>query len=199
MEMRCQTIRDFHAEHLEFSKIDRSIKKGYSIEYKFDSRLIEHVEEPIYPRINLGFEDAPVYTTDMDGTPVYYPVILKIDAEYTEEGKHMHHCVGSYADKEMSVIVSLREGSVDGQERVTCEFDPRDKSCVQAKYFCNAMPPERFEFAIEKVKHRIKIYKGSIKSLSKEKVPLIINGVQLKISNPHDDFLEMLNMHQPDF
>jgi len=119
--------------------------------------------------------------------------LLKIDGEYTEEGSHMHHCVASYADKERSIIVSVREGSPTGSERVTCEFDVRDKSCVQEKYFCNAVPPERFEFALEKTRHRIKIFRGSIKSTSKEKVPLVINGVQLEIKEP-DVFGNLLEL-----
>ena len=169
IEMRASTHKDFHNEHLEFSKLDRAIKKGYSIKYVFEERLIKHIEEPIFVRDEF---DKVIGT--------FYPVLLKIDAEYTEEGSHMHHCVASYADKERSIIVSLREDDPTGSERVTCEFDVSDKSCVQAKYFCNAVPPERFAFALEKIKHRITIFKGSIKSKSKEKVPLIINGVEIK-------------------
>ena len=168
IEMRASNAKDFHNEHLEFSKLDRAIKKGYSIKYVFEERLIRHIEDPIFVRDEY---DNLVRT--------FYPVLLKIDAEYTEEGSHMHHCVASYADRERSIIVSLREDSPTGNERVTCEFDVNDKSCVQSKYFCNAAPPERFEFALEKLKHRISIFKGSIKSKSKEKIPLIINGVEI--------------------
>ncbi len=181
VEMRAMSLSEFHNEHLEFSKIDRAIKKGFSIKYVFEERLIKHVEEPIHFRDENG-----------ELIETYYPVLLTIDAEYTEEGAHMHHCVATYADKERSVIVSVREGSKQGSERVTCEFDTSDKSCVQAKYFCNAVPPERFAFALEKIKHRMKIFRGSIKSLSKEKIPLIINGVQIEQKEPSPfDFLQL--------
>ncbi len=181
VEMRAMSLSEFHNEHLEFSKIDRAIKKGFSIKYMFEERLIKHVEEPIHFRDENG-----------ELIETYYPVLLTIDAEYTEEGAHMHHCVATYADKERSVIVSVREGSKQGSERVTCEFDTSDKSCVQAKYFCNAVPPERFTFALEKIKHRMKIFRGSIKSLSKEKIPLIINGVQIEQKEPSPfDFLQL--------
>lgn len=182
IEMTASNLKDFHNEHLEFSNIDRAIRKGYSIKYVFEDKLIKHIEEPILTRDEYG-----------NLIETYYPVLLKIDGEYTEEGKHMHHCVASYADKERSIIVSLREGSPMGSERVTCEFDVRDKSCVQSKYFCNAVPPERFEFALEKIKDRVKIFRGSIKSLSKEKVPLVINGIQLEVKNP-DVFTNVLEL-----
>jgi hypothetical protein len=181
MEIRCHNLKDFHKEHIEFSKIERSIKKGYSIEYKFEDRLIKTVEEPI-----------------VSDDITYYPVILKIDAEYTEEGAHMHHCVATYADRENSVIVSLREDSTEGHERVTCEFLP-SKEIVQSKYFCNAPPPNRFEDALDVLKERIKTYKGSIKSISKEKIPLVINGKTIKIEERTDDSIFNLLFDRNDF
>lgn len=190
IEMRATNLMDFHHEHLELSKIDRAIKKGYSIKYVFEDKLIEHIEDPIYVLDDYG-----------NITQTYYPVLLKIDGEYTEEGAHMHHCVATYADRERSLIVSIREGSIYGNERVTCEFNTTDKSLVQAKYFCNAVPPERFEFALEKLNHRIKIFRGSIKSLSKEKVPLVINGVQIptKEENEDDFFIRLINADNHQF
>ncbi len=168
VEMRATNLSDFHNEHLELAKLDRMIKKGYSIKYVFEDKLIKHIEKPIV-----------VKNMDDEITGTFYPVLLKIDGEYTEEGEHMHHCVASYADREKSIIVSLREDSVIGHERVTCEYDTRDKGCVQEKYFCNAAPPDRFETALVILQDRILAYKGSIKSTSKEKIPLVINGVQI--------------------
>ena len=175
MEIKCNGLMDFHHEHLELSKIDRSIKKGYTIQYTFDNKLIKHVENVIKPSMAnvLGSED-------------FYPVILKSDSQYTEEGAHMHHCVATYADRDNSVIISIREKSSEGHERVTCEFDLQ-KKMVQAKYYCNAKPPERFEAIIEKLKHRIETYRGSIKSTGKEKIPLVINGKTIEIKEREQD------------
>lgn len=181
MEIRCHNLKDFHKEHIEFSKIERSIKKGYSIEYKFEDKLVKTIEEPIV------CDDV-----------TYYPVILKIDAEYTEEGAHMHHCVATYADRENSVIVSLREDSTIGSERVTCEFEP-NKEIVQSKYFCNAVPPERFVESLEILKQRVKEYKGSIKSISKEKIPLVINGRTIQIEQRTEDSIYNLLFDRNDF
>jgi hypothetical protein len=172
-EMRATNMEDFHREHVEFSRVFRTIKKGYSIKYVFDQKLIDAIEAPI-----------EMYADSTTLIDTYYPVILKIDGEYTEEGDHMHHCVASYADKENSIIVSLRKDSTMGSERVTSEFSCKDKLPIQARYFCNQKPPENFEEPLAILNARIETYKGSIKSLSKEKVPLVLNGVEIKPTEP---------------
>ena len=175
IEMRATSFTEFHEEHIELAKIQRTIRKGYSIEYKFHEKLIKHIEYPII-------------IDEMK----FYPVLLRIDAEYTEEGSHMHHCVATYADREQSIIVSLREESRCAHERVTSEFDTNGKYCVQSKYFCNAAPPERFLKPLQILKDRIASYKGSIKSISKEKIPLIINGQTIKLQEDGIEYLEFL-------
>jgi hypothetical protein len=181
VEMRATNLSDFHQEHLEFSKLDRAIKKGYSIKYVFEDKLVNYIEDPIV----IKNENEEIIAT-------YYPVLLKIDAEYTEEGSHMHHCVASYADREKCIIVSVREDNPQGNERVTCEFD-LTKNLVQAKYFCNAVPPKRFQSALDMLEDKISLYRGSIKSISKEKIPLIINGVQIEVKEDQtfDNFLNL--------
>lgn len=194
IEFKAQHIKDFHHEHIEYSKIERSIQKGYSIEYTFEQRLIDHIEEVIHSPAGF-WSDHP--GGESHYTPLaeqmFYPVILKTDGEYTEEGSHMHHCVASYADREMSLIVSIREGGIYGRERVTCEFNTRTKDLVQAKYFCNAAPPKNFEHAIEKIVHRINIFRGSIQSTGKRKIPLVIDGVTIPIKEVVDPFMMLLD------
>ena len=110
----------------------------------------------------------------------------------------MHHCVGSYAEKETSVIISLRVGSPSGSERVTSEFLTTNKVCVQSKYFCNAKPPELFESPLVELINRIDEYEKSIKSIKKEKVPLVINGIVVGAEKTtHDYFLELLDRATP--
>ena len=106
----------------------------------------------------------------------------------------MHHCVATYADRENSIIVSLREDSAFGSERVTSEFNAMDKNCVQSKYFCNAKPPERFGEALAILKNKVLSYPYSIKSIGKEKVPLVINGIEVKKEpNASDLFLQLID------
>jgi hypothetical protein len=159
---------DFHDEHMKFSKIISAIKKGWVIEYDFDKKLIDLIEEPI-----------PVKGTDEDEHIWLYPHILKREEEYDEEGRFMHHCVGSYSDREMSVIISLR--TEDGLDRVTSEFHAHTGMCIQSRHFCNANPPEYFNSAIEMLKDKVtySAKKKMLKSINKRKVPVKINGVEI--------------------
>jgi hypothetical protein len=170
--MRAKTWQEFHNEHLELSRLDRLIKKGSVIEYVFDEKLISTIEEPIKVWELDGIVHSEKYR-------MYYPVLLKQEMEYSEEGSHMHHCVASYSNKEISIIVSLRADSPVGTERVTNEFDVRDKTCTQSRYFCNQTPPEHFEDALDALKRRITNYKYSIKSTEKRVIPLTINGIEV--------------------
>jgi hypothetical protein len=184
MMLRAKNWKEFHNEHLELSRLDRLIKKGSVIEYVFDEKLISMIEEPI-----KVWELDGIYPS-MEKYRMYYPVLLKQEMEYSEEGSHMHHCVASYSNKEISIIVSLRADSVIGSERVTNEFDVRDKSCTQSRYFCNQVPPEHFEVALDALKRRIGKYKYPIKSIEKRVIPLTINGIDVtKTTLPTDDVL----------
>ena len=156
-KINATTQMSFHEEHLEFARLERIIGRGYNVEFIFDERMIEYIEEPI-----------------INGNGIFHPVILKRDCDYTDEGAHMHHCVGGYAENENSLIVSLRMNDRIGKERITCEFSTFDKNCVQARHFCNVAPPDHFNSALLTLKEKIKNYKYPIKSKEKIKTPLIL-------------------------
>ena len=42
IRMRCKNHIEFRTEHQELSKIISTIKKGWSIEYKFDSKMVDN-------------------------------------------------------------------------------------------------------------------------------------------------------------
>lgn len=153
-EFKACDWKTFHEEHLQFSRLYHLINRGYTIEFIFDDDLIKTIEEPI---------------TTSGAT--FYPVILKKDIEYTEEGKHMHHCVGSYSERETSLIVSLRENGKHSDSRVTCEYNTMTKRVVQERSFCNGVPPEQFLKPLEILRERIGNYRDSIKSKEKVKTP----------------------------
>lgn len=165
----------FNAEHLEFSNIYALIRKGYEIEYVFSEKTINEIEEPINVKIDLS--DKVVYET-------FYPVLLKKENEYKEEGKIMHHCVGSYVNKDKSVIISIR--TIDNTDRITCEFDTSTGKCIQAKHIQNAQPPGDFILALDVLKKktaRLASY-GLLHSTETKTVPLVINGIEVKKEAP---------------
>jgi hypothetical protein len=179
--MKARTMTEFNDEHRELSKIISAIKKGWVIEYEYDIRTITDIESPIDAMINLGSEEEPVLG---DLNMKLYPYILKREEDYTEEGGFMHHCVASYADKDRSIIVSLR--SENQMDRVTCEYDIQTGRCVQERYFCNAQPPNDYVLALKYLKSKIEKHArfGTLNWKEKKKVPIKINGVEIVPTSP---------------
>lgn len=189
--MKVKTYNDFHTEHTELSKVITAINKGWVIEYKFNEKMVEDIEKPIPLKINLGSKENPSYGEDLGVS--FYPIILKREEEYVEEGKFMHHCVASYADKEKSIIISVR--TEDGSDRVTCEFDCQTGKLIQARHFCNRVPPADIEHVIlnelsEKTKKYARL--GLLHASEKLKVAVKINGIEVVKKEPtrYSNFLD---------
>jgi 5'-3' exonuclease len=179
----------FETEHIYYSKLEQEIKKGYSTELIYDASVIHEIEKPIeiielkelpimyFPNIKDRIEYDKLYNNHPVSTiqRIFEPKLLRSGQDYSEEGSYMSHCVGGYVDSESSIIISLRIG----EERVTCEYNTRDKRCVQARYFRNQNPPSYFEEAIKKLNDRIRRMPESISPLERKKIPIIINGVKV--------------------
>jgi len=187
--MKAKTFDEFSVEHTDLSKIITAINKGWVIEYKFSEKMIEDIEKPIPLKINLpNYGDTGVS---------FYPMILKREEEYVEEGKFMHHCVATYADKEKSIIISLR--TEDSMDRVTCEFDCQNGQLLQARHFCNKQPPVDMEYVIDnELSQKVKKYArlGLLHASEKLKVPVKINGVEITKKEPTKlfgiDFMDLV-------
>ena len=183
VKMKAKTQGEFLKEHRELSKTIAAIKKGWVIKYQYDDKTTMTIEEPIRSFISHEIGGG-LKGTDMSSGTTLYPHILKREEEYVEEGGFMHHCVASYADKEKSIIVSIR--TEDQSDRVTCEFDIQSGRMIQARHFCNAVPPEMYNSAIETVQDKIRLLArfGTLNWKEKKKVPIMINGVEVKPSGP---------------
>jgi len=178
LQMCAKTKKEFDGEHDELSKIVSSIKKGWVIEYKFSERMSEDIESPIQLDVDNKEDMKIIHST-------YYPHILRREEQYIEEGSFMHHCVATYSDKDRSIIISLRTN--DSSDRVTCEFDCQTGNLIQARHFCNAQPPPHMYYAIvEYLLPKAKKYArlGLLHALEKIKVPIMINGVEVKKEEP---------------
>jgi len=180
--MKAKTREEFNNEHRELTKIQTAINKGWVIEYKFSEKMVEDVEKPIPLKINLGTKDNPSYGEDLGIS--FYPVILKREEDYIEEGNFMHHCVATYADKDRSIIISVR--TKDEMDRVTCEYNCQDGRLLQARHFCNKQPPADIEHAISDLNKKVQKYArlGLLHASEKIKVPLKINGVEIVKKEP---------------
>jgi hypothetical protein len=168
-------VNDFMEEHTEFSTTIAKIKKGWTTEYQFNKDMLSDMEKPVAIEINVGDKTNPKVAI-----MTFYPKVLKTEEEYIEEGTFMHHCVASYADKDKSVIISMR--TEDSKDRITCEFDGQSGACLQARHFCNAPIPADFDLALDTVKEKTKYYsrRGMLHHTHKKRVPLVINNIEVK-------------------
>jgi hypothetical protein len=166
---------------MEFSKIISLMKKGWTTEYVFDNRMVRKVEEPI------------VLLCDDLITRTFVPHILKREEEYAEEGAYMHHCVAGYANKESSMIISLR--LYDGQERVTTEYEKKTGKCHQERYFCNKTPPIYFNEALEILRERVVkfSYQRLLNHIDVKKVRVKINGIEVPLPEPREPVQTLLD------
>jgi hypothetical protein len=171
LHLKSKNVDEFHKEHSELSKMVGLIKKGWVIEYVFVDKMVEDVEKPVDVKIDLDDNNM--------GEITFYPHILKREEEYKEEGDFMHHCVATYADKEKSIIISIR--TENQQDRVTCEFDCQTGKLIQSRHFCNNRAPGDMELAVQQLEIKTKYYArmGLLRSLERKKSPVKINGVEL--------------------
>lgn len=169
--MKARTFKEFNDEHRELSKILSGIRKGWVIEYQYDEKTLNDIESPI----ECLYDDKTLHTL--------YPTILKREEDYIEEGDFMHHCVASYADKDKSMIVSLR--NENGTDRVTIEYEIQNGKPIQKRYFCNGVPPDTFNDGLLLLDDKIRLHSrwGTLNWKEKKKVPIKINGIQI----PYED------------
>jgi len=133
----------FEAEHEEFSNRISEYTQG-TVNRIYDPKIITIVEDPINS-FNGG---------------VYYPVILKSSREYINESFIQHNCVRTYQKRE-SIIISIREGSIDSEERASVEFKLQPKEgnkIIMTQYLGKYNRPldTKWNFALETVLNRLK-------------------------------------------
>ena len=104
----------FDHEHYEISNLLDSYSKGV-VTRSYGDLFNEKIEEVIY---------------GVDGGE-YYPVLLLTTDDYNKESAVQNNCVRTYIEKPQSLIISLREGSRDGNDRATIEYVFRKNAMVR--------------------------------------------------------------------
>lgn len=167
-----RTKAEFNQQHGELSSILVKVRKGWTTEYQFDDKMLDDVEKEI------------VALKDENSLITLKPFILKREDDYVEEGSFMHHCVAGYVNSDRSIIISLR--TLNGEDRVTCEFNIQTGKVIQKRHFCNHTPPEHFVDGLDQLEEKVLKYArwGMLNWKEKKKVPIKINGVEVKIENP---------------
>ena len=114
-------LKSFGETDLKWMSSDDSQSK-FREEHLDWSDKLEHYRNGTYTRI------YPDYTYDLIQVPininsdVYYPVLLDDSHNYNKESAQQSNCVKTYIGKCSSIIVSVRKGDIDSDERATIEY-----------------------------------------------------------------------------
>lgn len=98
----CNDFDEFNLEHRSWAKKVSSIKHG--------------TYERIYDENFINWINTIIINND------YFPVLLKNSDEYFGESNIQSNCVKTYIDKPSSLIISLRKGDTQSNERATIEY-----------------------------------------------------------------------------
>lgn len=148
VKIRAKTNDDFITEHEEWSKLLTSYKTGYVERY--------------YGENQNKIESAIICNGE-----VYYPVLLKNTDQYENESIIQRNCVRTYSERADCLIMSLRKGEPNGNERLTIEYQFRKNVIlnVQTKARFNQKASEEWSEVVRILGETInKFYSdGSIK------------------------------------
>jgi hypothetical protein len=126
VKFKFTNISSFNLEHEELSRLLQSYRKGEVERFYGD---IDGLETPMEHK----------YET-------YYPVLLRKTMDYEKESQHQRNCVRSYSERPDCLIFSIRKGSIDGDERITVEYQYRKNEIlnVQERAKFNETPSVEF-------------------------------------------------------
>lgn len=149
--------KSFADEHYEISQILGSYKNGI-IKRSYGHQIENMVEQSIVSMMGIEF----------------FPVLLKTTEDYNSESIIQSNCVRTYVEKPNCLIVSLRCGNKNSEDRVTLEYQYRRNEIirVQSRSKYNNDIPTSWEQTLEILDYRIsKLYKDgelTLPSLTKE-------------------------------
>ena len=109
-------LRGFGEDDLKWYSVDSKI--DFNKEHLDWSDKLQHYKSGLYTRV------YPEYMYELISKPIdtYFPVLLNNTSTYNEESSVQSNCVKTYIGKCGSIIISLRKGSVNSNERATIEY-----------------------------------------------------------------------------
>jgi len=114
-------LKSFGETDLKWMSSDDSQSK-FREEHLDWSDKLEHYRNGTYTRIYPEYSYELIQTPITVDSNVYYPVLLDDSQNYNKESAQQSNCVKTYIGKCSSIIVSIRKGDIDSDERATIEY-----------------------------------------------------------------------------
>lgn len=166
-------------EHFNFRKKLKKYNHDYKIKF-FDresftqehyelSELVESYRNGLIKRsYGLGVEDLIQKPIDSFFGVEFFPVLLKTTGDYNSESQIQSNCVRTYIEKPYNIIVSLRSGSKNSEDRATVEYQFRRNELIriQSRHKFNNDLPSTWDSVLEQLDNRMSnLYKSGILTL----------------------------------
>lgn len=123
------TFRDhinLYVKLKEYGEIGLRWKSSKQIEFREEhldwSDKIEYYDRGKYYRIYPDYLSELITTKIGVNDVIYYPVLLNVSDEYNRESLIQSNCVKTYIGRPESIIISVRKGTEESEERATVEY-----------------------------------------------------------------------------
>ena len=129
--LNCYTFSDhvrMYTELRRFGELDLKWMSSDDSNLKFREEHLDWTDKLEYYRNGTYTRIYPKYSYDLIQKPirvgedVYYPVLLDDSQNYNAESYLQSNCVKSYIGKCASIIISVRKGDNESDERATVEY-----------------------------------------------------------------------------
>jgi hypothetical protein len=114
-------LKSFGETDLKWLSSDDS-KSNFREEHLDWSDKLEHYRNGTYTRLYPDYSYDLIQKPINIGNDVYYPVLLDDSHNYNKESAQQSNCVKTYIGKSSSIIISIRKGHIDSDERATIEY-----------------------------------------------------------------------------
>jgi hypothetical protein len=102
-------------------KSDGKNEKFFREEHLDWADKLEHYKRGHYERIYPDIFNETIKTIEYEGVK-YFPVVLMNSTDYNNESAMQSNCVKGYIGRCSSLIISLRKGNEDSEDRLTVEY-----------------------------------------------------------------------------
>ena len=137
--INCTTLNQFNQEHQNWAELINLCERNEETTYHYQNNFINEMEKNMIVKENT-----------------YKVKVLDSDLEYFNEGQVQSHCVRTYLSRYDSIVVSVRQESLNSVNRMTCEFKHGELNISQTRMKHNKLPVGDWLEVTEKLEVRYK-------------------------------------------